>query len=93
MTFESDRTMAVAEARKHIDDELTREIAALRAALKQCWIIAHDRSIVCQAAAKRYEKSHPDEPYWAASERCAHREADLIAREIRALDAPPEGEG
>jgi len=78
-------------------DALERQQAVVEAARKKererCWIIAHDRSIACQAAVKRYEKKYPDDPYWARSERCAQSEADYIAREIRALDAPPEGEG
>lgn len=81
-------------------DALERRQAAVKEARKKererCWIIAHDRSIACQKAVKRYEKEKPNDPYWAASERCAQQEADHIAREIRglaALDAPPEGDG
>jgi hypothetical protein len=78
-------------------DAIERTQAVVEAAVKKererCWIIAHDRTIACQAAVKRYEKKYPDDPYWARSERCAQSEADYIAREIRALDAPPEGEG
>ena len=51
---------------------------------ERCWIIAHDRSVICQRAAKMYANQKPDEPHLAASERCAQMEADYIAREIRA---------
>jgi len=49
MTFESDRAMVVAEARKHIDDELNREIEALRADLEALAVAAQGVAEMCEA--------------------------------------------
>ena len=69
-----------------------KDIAVAKEALEKererCWIIAHDRSIACQASAKRYAEEYPNEPNLAATERCAHMEADYIARKIHNGDQP-----
>ncbi len=64
-------------------------VVARKEERERCWKIAHDRADICERAAKMHANQKPNEPHWAASERCARHEAALIAREIRALDAKP----
>jgi hypothetical protein len=71
----ADHDAAIAQARKEGWE------AAIRAARG----IADDRSIACDEAAKDYAARKPDEPYWAASERCAEREATSISIAIASM--------
>lgn len=53
-----------------------------RRAIADAAELAFKRKIVCEDAANGYEATKPNDKYWAASERCAAREAGLIWEEI-----------
>lgn len=62
---------------------------AIRGERARCVAIAAERRTVCMKAAELYAESHPKDPYYAASERCAALEARYIAEKI-AGDEPAE---
>lgn len=47
--------------------------------------LAFQRKIVCEDAAEKYDKTKANDKYWAASERCAAREAGHIWEEVLKL--------
>ena len=56
-----------------------------RRAIQDAKEFAFQRKIVCEEAADKYLKEHPDDRYYSASERCAAREAGYIWEEIGRL--------
>lgn len=53
--------------------------------IRQALAYARERQAVCAREAERYAAEKPDEPHWAASERCAMAEARHIAEMIEQL--------
>lgn len=61
-------------------------------ALNRSRDFARQRVIACDTAADAYAKTHPGDPYWERSERCAANEARHIAEFIESAIKQAENE-